>query len=109
MTVALFLFSAAAFADQIGIASWYGDESGSVTASGERFRPSSLTAAHRTLPFGTKLRVSVLGAGRSCIVRVNDRGPARWTGRLIDLSRGAAEACGFRARGTARVRITIIR
>ena len=84
-------------------ASFYGYESGRTTASGERFRPSGFTAAHRTLPFGSRLHVS-LGA-RSVVVRVNDRGPAAWTGRCLDLSQGAAAALGLTRAGVATVRI----
>jgi rare lipoprotein A len=86
----------------VSLASWYGGGEGLSrrTASGEIFRPDGLTAAHRTLPFGTRLHVSA--NGRSVIVRVNDRGPfAR--GRSLDLSRGAARALGMIGRGTARV------
>lgn len=82
-------------------ASWYGYESGRFTATGERFQPERLTAAHRSLPFGTRLRVSLLG--RSVIVRINDRGPAAWTGRCLDLSQGAARAIGLR--GVAKVTV----
>jgi rare lipoprotein A len=76
-------------------ASWYGggEKLARHTASGEVFRPSGLTVAHRTLPFGTRLRIAF--NGRSVIVRVNDRGPAAYTGRSIDLSRGAARAIGM--------------
>ena len=85
------------------LASWYGGGAGlsKRTASGERFNPDALTAAHRTLPFGTRLNVSV--NGRSVIVRVNDRGPVKSTGRTLDLSRGAARVLGIIGRGTARV------
>lgn len=88
-------------------ASWYGPESGRVTASGERFRPDGLTAAHRTWRFGTRLRVSL--GQRSVVVVVNDRGPARWTGRCLDLSRGAARRLGMLSRGVATVRIEVLR
>lgn len=71
------------------------------TASGEYFNPHGLTAAHRTLPFGTHLRVSY--RGRSVVVRVNDRGPAKSTGRSLDLSYGAARALGMS--GSAPVHI----
>ena len=85
------------------MASWYGggEKLARHTASGEVFRPNGLTAAHRTLPLGTMLHVSA--NGRSVLVRVNDRGPAAWTGRSLDLSRGAAQALGMIGRGTARV------
>lgn len=79
-----------------GVASMYGNESGSRTASGQRFNENAMTCAHRTLPFGTKLRVS--HGGRSIIVTVNDRGPFV-RGRVIDLSRGAARALGISGLG----------
>ncbi len=71
-------------------ASFYSYESGPRTANGERFDPHGLTAAIRRYPFGARLLVTY--AGRSVVVRVNDRGPARWTGRCLDLSEGAARA-----------------
>lgn len=88
-----------------GGASWYGaDFRGSRTASGERFDPEALTAAHRSLPFGTCLKVENLANGRSVEVRVNDRGPFA-AGRIIDLSEAAARALGFVREGVARVRL----
>lgn len=83
-----------------GKASYYGSESGSRTASGARFNPMGLTAAHRTLPFGTKLKVT--HAGRSVVVTVNDRGPFI-RGRVLDLSKGAARAIGLTGRGVGHV------
>ena len=87
------------------LASWYGGAKGERlarhTASGEIFRPAALTAAHRSLPFGTRLRVSF--RGRSVVVRVTDRGPAARTGRSLDLSRGAASAIGLTRVGVGRV------
>jgi rare lipoprotein A len=72
-----------------GVAAWY--QLSGRTANGERFDPDALTAGHRTLPFGARVRVVNLRNGRSVVVRINDRGP--WTpGRIIDLSRGAARA-----------------
>ncbi len=85
---------------QHGMASWYG--SGARTANGERFNPNGMTAAHRSLPFGTRLRVVNERNGRSVIVRVNDRGPFVG-GRIIDLARGSAQAIGMT--GTSRVGI----
>lgn len=79
---------------QCGVASFYGTESGSRTANGERFTGSGMTAAHRTLPFGTILTVTDMGTGRHVRVRVNDRGPYV-RGRIIDLSRAAAGALGM--------------
>jgi len=88
-----------------GEASYYGAQfQGRPTASGERFDNGQLTAAHRTLPFGTKVRVTNLSNGRSVVVRVNDRGPyAR--GRIIDLSRAAARRIDMVRAGVARVRV----
>lgn len=90
-----------------GIASWYGFESGNTTANGERYDPWGMTAAHRSLPFGTVVRVTL--GSRSVTVRINDRGPAAWTGREIDLSLGAATALGMVERGIAPVCITVER
>ena len=91
-----------------GTASYYGRElAGNRTASGERFNPHGLTAAHRTLPLGTKLRVTNVANGRSVIVRVNDRGP--FVGRrLIDVSLGAAQEIQMVRSGTAQVRLEIV-
>ena len=78
----------------VGIASWYGHESGNRTANGERFNPKEFTAAHRYLPFGTKVKVTNLKNNRSIIVRINDRGPFV-RGRIIDLSKHAAKMIGM--------------
>jgi len=86
-----------------GIASYY--KHGSRTASGERFNKQAMTAAHRTLPFGTRVQVRNKETGRTVIVRINDRGPFV-RGRIIDLSHGAAQVLGIVSRGTARVEIT---
>jgi rare lipoprotein A len=93
------------FYDETGIASWYGaDFHGKATANGERYDMDAFTAAHRTLPMPTVVRVTNLENGRSLRLRVNDRGPyAR--GRIIDVSRRAATLLGFQANGTARVRV----
>ena len=92
-----------------GEASYYGRElAGNRTASGERFNPGALTAAHRTLPLGTKLRVTNVANGRSVIVRVNDRGP--FVGRrLIDVSFAAAQEIQMIRSGHAQVRLEIVR
>ncbi|WP_428628011.1 septal ring lytic transglycosylase RlpA family protein [Sphingopyxis sp.] len=90
--------------DAVGYASWYGSESGSRTANGEEFRPGWITAAHTTLPLPTYVEVTALDTGRRIIVRVNDRGPFA-LGRIIDLSRGAAEELGIKAQGHAAVRV----
>jgi rare lipoprotein A len=83
-----------------GLASFYGSESGSRTASGQRFNPGAMTAAHRSLPFGTRLRVTY--NGRSVVVTINDRGPFI-RGRVLDLSSGAARAIGLTKAGVGRV------
>ncbi len=88
-----------------GIASFYGNESGSKTASGQRFNQEAMTCAHRSLPFGTKLRVT--HAGRSVVVTVNDRGPFI-RGRVLDLSTGAARAVGLTSAGVGHVTAEII-
>lgn len=91
-----------------GVASWYGPGfHGRKTASGERFNQNALTAAHRSLPFGTKVRVTNVKNGRSVIVRINDRGPFHGN-RIIDLSKGAARAIGVMSSGVAPVRIQIL-
>jgi|SoiMethySBSTD1v2_1073268.scaffolds.fasta_scaffold131299_5 rare lipoprotein A len=91
-----------------GRASWYGKaHQGERTASGERFDMHALTAAHRTLPFGTIVRVTNLRSGKSVNVKINDRGPYR-RDRIIDLSYEAARKLGFVSRGTARVEITVV-
>lgn len=93
--------------DRVGYATWYGPESGNQTANGERFRPDGISAAHTTLPLPSYVEVTALDSGRRIVVRVNDRGPfAR--GRLIDLSRGAAEELGIKAQGVAPVRVRVV-
>lgn len=93
-------------AAECGLVSWYGRESGRVTANGEPFDGMTMTAAHRTLPFGTRLRVTY--AGRSVTVRVNDRGPYV-RGRVLDLSRAAALRLGLVPAGVGRACFTIVR
>jgi rare lipoprotein A len=96
---------------EVGRASWYGTRTGlhgELTASGERFDAMNFTAAHRSHPFGTRLRVTNLSNGLSVVVRVNDRGP-RLRGRVIDVSRAAAASLGFQRRGIARVRVERLR
>ena len=91
-----------------GEASYYGHElAGNRTASGERFNPNGLTAAHRSLPLGTRLRVTNVANGRSVIVRVNDRGPFVRS-RLIDVSLGAAREIQMVRSGKAQVRLEIV-
>ena len=87
------------------MASFYGNESGSKTASGQRFDQNAMTAAHRSLPFGTKLRVT--HNGRSVVVTINDRGPFI-KGRVLDLSTGAARAVGLTSRGVGHVTAEVI-
>lgn len=83
-----------------GIASYYGNEAGNKTASGQRFNQHAMTAAHRSLPFGTRLKVT--HGSRSVLVTVNDRGPFI-RGRVLDLSKGAAQAIGLTGRGVGMV------
>jgi len=88
-----------------GMASFYGNESGSKTASGQRFNQNALTAAHRTLPFGTKLRVT--HGSRSVVVTINDRGPFVH-GRVLDLSTAAAREVGLTGAGVGRVTAEVL-
>jgi rare lipoprotein A len=91
-----------------GQASWYGPGFyGNRTANGEVFRPGTLTAAHRTLPFGTKVRVTNLWNGRTAVVRINDRGPFHGN-RVIDLAHGAANQLGVVASGVAQVKLEVL-
>jgi rare lipoprotein A len=91
-----------------GIASWYGyDGSGSKTASGERYYPEGLTAAHRSLPLGTKIRVTNTRNGRSVVVRINDRGPYI-RGRILDVSAGAARILGMIGSGIAPINLEVL-
>ena len=93
----------------VGEASYYGRRfHGRRTANGERFDMNAMTAAHRTLPFGTRLRVMDLATGRTVVVRINDRGPFGDRGRILDLSQGAARQLGILSRGHARVRLEVL-
>jgi rare lipoprotein A len=95
-------------AQEMGLASWYGHPyHGRATSSGEIYDMEKLTAAHRTLPFGTMVRVKNLDNGKSVDVRINDRGPFV-KGRIIDLSRAAARKIAMLGPGTARVRIQVV-
>jgi rare lipoprotein A len=97
--------TAPANAQNLAHASYYGKElAGRKTASGERFNPSGMTAAHRSLPFGTRLKLTNPRNGRTVVVRINDRGPFV-RGRTLDVSHGAANALGFAAQGTANLRV----
>jgi peptidoglycan lytic transglycosylase len=99
----------AAPAYQAGLATWYGGKlAGHRTASGERFDPAQMTAAHRTLPFGTLVEVTRADTGRSVVVRINDRGPFGDGARIIDLSRGAAEKIGLVRVGVTRVTLRVV-
>lgn len=91
-----------------GMASYYGNEfAGSRTASGERFDPGALTAAHRSLAFHSRVAVTNLSNGKEVVVRINDRGP--WgKGRIIDISHAAARQIGMHRSGTARVRLELL-
>jgi len=102
LCAAVSLHSNEAVASQCGRASWY--TMGTKTASGERMNANILAAAHRTLPFGTRVRVD---NGRSVVVRINDRGPYAG-GRIIDVTKGAAVQLGMVDSGTARVRLTAL-
>lgn len=91
-----------------GMASYYGDElAGNRTASGERFDPDQLTGAHRSLPFGSMVRVTNVSNGDSVVVRINDRGPFS-RGRVIDISHAAARQIGMHRSGTARVKLALL-
>ncbi len=91
-----------------GVASYYGNElAGNRTASGERFDPGQLTAAHRSLPFGSMVRVTNTSNGDSVVVRINDRGPFS-RGRVIDVSHAAAREIGMQRSGTARVKLALL-
>lgn len=92
-------------AKNYGLASFY--EEDTETANGEKFDPQAMTAAHPSLPFGTKLRVTNVATGHSVTVRVNDRGP-HVQGRVVDLSRSAAETLGIVEQGVAQVRLQVV-
>jgi rare lipoprotein A len=93
---------------QVGTASWYGEDfEGKPTASGEPYDMYDMTAAHLTLPIGSYVKVTNLRNGKAVVVRVNDRGPIV-PGRIIDLSKGAAEALHFERRGLQRVRLDLV-
>lgn len=92
----------------VGVASYYGPGfQGRSTASGERFNMYDMTAAHRTLPFGTNVEVTNLSNGKSVVVRINDRGPFK-RGRIIDLSKAAARKIDMISNGTVRVRVKVL-
>ena len=94
---------------QVGLASWYGQpHQGRTTASGERFSRRQLTAAHRSLPLGTKVRVTNLRTKQQVVVKINDRGPYGAGTRIIDLSEAAAKRIGLLERGTERVEVAVV-
>jgi len=93
----------------VGVSSWYGEDfHGKKTANGEIYNMYDLTAAHKTLPLGTTVRVTNLSNNRSVVVRINDRGPYV-EGRILDLSYGAAEKLDFHNKGTAKVHIQVVK
>jgi rare lipoprotein A len=98
---------APALMSEVGLATWYGSELEGATASGEEFDSSQLTAAHRTLPLNSRIKVTNLRNGRAVILRVNDRGP-NIAGRLLDVSLAAAQKLGFTNSGRTRVRVTVV-
>ncbi len=101
------LFAQAGYIEEGEVSYYAASFEGLRTASGERYSRSAFTAAHRTLPFGTRVKVTHLRTGKTTIVRINDRGPHR-QGRIIDLSEAAARELGILAEGVARVRIEVI-
>ena len=106
--ISLLLCAKVATAQEVGMASFYHDYfNGKRTASGELYNSKKLTAAHKTLPIGTMIKVTNLSNDRSIVVRVNDRGPYS-QGRILDLSRAAAEQLGYVANGSARVSCEVI-
>jgi rare lipoprotein A len=90
---------------QRGVASWYAESQ--LTASGEKYHSSSMTAAHRTLPFGTMVKVTNLSSNCAAVVRINDRGPYK-KGRIIDLSKAAARQLKMIGAGTASVQVEVV-
>ena len=94
---------------QVGWASWYGTyHQGRQTASGERFSRQRLTAAHRSLPLGTKVKVTNLRTKQQVMVKINDRGPYAGRTRIIDLSEAAAKRIGLLEHGTERVEVVVV-
>lgn len=94
---------------QMGYATWYGQRfAGRTTANGERFDPNAMTAAHRTLPFGTWVDVRRVDTGASVRVRITDRGPFGHEDRIIDLSRAAAQRIGIVKAGVGRVEVRVV-
>lgn len=106
MAAIVFALLSHASAAQVGSASWYALD-GRTTANGERMNSRRMTAAHRRLPFGTRIRVTNLRNGKSVIVRINDRGPFV-RGRILDVSKAAARRLGFLGRGHTKVRFSVV-
>ena len=102
------LFCFCANAAEIGIASHYSTETGTKTASGEKLNDNAFTAAHKTLPLGTLVKVTNLKNNKSVVVRINDRGPYP-KGRIIDVSRVAANALGFYEQGLTKVKVEVVK
>lgn len=105
--VTLMCFSAFAAAPQTGNATYYSKKCRGITSSGERHNPDSMICAHRTHPFGTLLKVTHLGNGKSVIVKVNDRGPFG-RGNVVDLSYGAAQKLNMVRQGKAKVKVEVV-
>jgi rare lipoprotein A len=109
LLVAVLLVACVGETAQTGLATWYGAVlAGHRTASGERFDPSAMTAAHRTLPLGTWVDVTRPDTGQTVRVRINDRGPFGDSHRIIDLSRAAADALGMTRLGVVPVEVRVI-
>jgi rare lipoprotein A len=102
------LFCFCANAAEIGIASHYSTKTGTKTASGEKLNDNAFTAAHKTLPLGTLVKVTNLKNNKSVVVRINDRGPYP-KGRIIDVSRVAANALGFYEQGLTKVKVEVVK
>ena len=107
MAYQLFPTPYAAAADRGGVASVYSTESGSGTASGQKLNPHALTAAHRSLPFGTKVKVTNKHNGRAVVVTINDRGPTQ-AGRVIDISSAAAAQIGLGKKSMTPVKLEVV-
>ncbi len=110
LILASFLASCSSPQVETGLASWYSVKTnyGRETASGERFRQMAKTAAHKTLPMGTEVKVTNLNNGKSVKVRINDRGPYV-EGRIIDLSKGSARRIGMVNEGVVPVKVEVLR
>jgi rare lipoprotein A len=94
--------------DFVMLSSWYGYESGKFMANGKKWNPEALTVAHRTIPFGTKIKITNIKNGKSVIAIVTDRGPAKWTDRQLDVSMKIAKILGFKNAGITKVRVKIL-